>query len=357
MIVIKQGIVKEIMTEHDNIQVILVDVEGSTNKAINYVNITGRLEKNEKVFLNNTAVSLGLGTGGYDFVLNGQSTNMIKQRYDGHIMKMRYTPIQFSCLTVEEKNHQYNDIFNKFKSLNKMPCIIAPLHSSIAPFAAALKYIKGMNVKISYIMTEGGCLPLSFSNTVRQLKSKGLIDHTITYGNAFGGDFETINIYTALIAAKYIASADVTIIAMGPGIVGSNTRYGHTAVEQAIIIDAATAIGGNTFTIPRIGFSDSRIRHLGISHHSIIVLYELCINPSTVCFPLMKKEKMNYILNQIKKYAIHKKHNIIFRDGSIVKNALKSFELEVTTMGRNFNQEPEFFMSAGSMARLISDII
>ena len=45
---------------------------------------------------------------------------------------------------------------------------------------------------------------MAFSKNVDNLKKMGLIDNTITYGNAFGGDYECINIYTSLITAKEI---------------------------------------------------------------------------------------------------------------------------------------------------------
>ncbi|OJT85865.1 hypothetical protein BM535_22000, partial [Clostridioides difficile] len=69
-------------------------------------------------------------------------------------------------------------------------------------------------------------------------KEKKLIDSTITIGNAFGGDYECINIYTALITAKEILKADAVFVSMGPGIAGTGTKYGFTGIEQGSILDA-----------------------------------------------------------------------------------------------------------------------
>ncbi len=41
----------------------------------------------------------------------------------------------------------------------------------LAPIVAMLKYLNE-DIKINYIMTDGGSLPIDFSNTVRDLKSK-----------------------------------------------------------------------------------------------------------------------------------------------------------------------------------------
>ena len=55
------------------------------------------------MLLNTTAVELSLGTGGYHFVianLNNLESNFTK---GGHIMKLRYTPIQVKVDSVEEQ--------------------------------------------------------------------------------------------------------------------------------------------------------------------------------------------------------------------------------------------------------------
>ena len=81
-------------------------------------------------------------------------------------------------------------------------------------------------------MTDGAALPIYLSKNVDTLKKKGLIDNTITIGSAFGGDYECINIYTALITAKEVLKADVVFVSMGPGIAGTGTKYGFTGIEQ-----------------------------------------------------------------------------------------------------------------------------
>ena len=53
------------------------------------------------------------------------------------------------------------------------------------------------NKKIACIITDHGALPVWFSKNIRLLKSKGLLDTVISIGNAFGGDYECVNIYTA----------------------------------------------------------------------------------------------------------------------------------------------------------------
>ena len=143
----------------------------------------------------------------------------------------------------------------------------------LAPIVITLKYLNN-NLNINYIMTDGGCLPMGFSDTVRRLKDDKLLNNTITIGHAFGGDLEAVNIYNGLIASKEILKSDITIISMGPGIVGTGTwsKLGITKnryINEIIVHCSATA-EGKDFTVSDIkkwhiarGFSD-------IGYHYII---------------------------------------------------------------------------------------
>ena len=59
---------------------------------------------------------------------------------------------------------------------------------------------------------------------------------------------------------------------MGPGVVGTGTALGTTALEQAPILDGANALGARSMAVPRISFADPRPRHQGLSHHSLTAL-------------------------------------------------------------------------------------
>ena len=270
----------------------------------------------------------------------------------GHIMKLRYTPHQIKCLAVEEEESPYHDVFLNFKSLENHRFIIGSLHSMLAPIVAMLKYID-KDIKINYIMTDGGSLPIDFSNTVRNLKSKGLIGKTITIGHAFGGDLECTNIYTGLIAAKEILKGDVTIITMGPGIVGTGTKYGFSGIEQGNILDAVNTLGGKAILVPRISFKDSRERHNGISHHTRTILSEISKTSGTVVFPLLDREKMELINKQIESLNLKGKHNIVYDKGDDIVKAMNNFDLNIKTMGRGFEEDREFFLTLGAVANYI----
>jgi hypothetical protein len=353
MLSYKKGTVVEIVERQEDITFIKVSINGEISKAINYNKMTGEIKIGDVVVLNTTAVELGLGTGGYHFVIFNYSNESKELEGKGHIMKLRYTPLQIKCLAAEEQNSQYHEIFNNFETLNNHTFIVGTLHSMLAPIVSILKW-KCRNIKINYIMTDGGSLPIFFSNTVRALKSNGLIHKTITIGHAFGGDLECVNIYTGIIAAKEILKGDVTIITMGPGIVGTGTKYGFSGIEQGQIVDAINTLGGNAIIVPRISFNDPRERHIGISHHTRTVLSEIVKTTGTVVIPVLDDEKLKIINEQINMLKLDNKFDIVYENGDEILDAMNYFNLRTTTMGRGYHEDKEFFLTMGAVGSYVA---
>ena len=63
---IREGLVQAIKTTRNGYTEVLVDIGLSTEKAINYDELTGPIHPGDRVILNTTAVHKGLGTGGID---------------------------------------------------------------------------------------------------------------------------------------------------------------------------------------------------------------------------------------------------------------------------------------------------
>lgn len=98
----KGTIIKELFSR-PGIRAFSVEVAGREEKCILYPDLTGEVQPGDTVLLNTSAVSLGLGSGGYHYIianLNGQTKSM---QAGGHIMKLRYTPMQVKVLSVEEE--------------------------------------------------------------------------------------------------------------------------------------------------------------------------------------------------------------------------------------------------------------
>jgi len=320
-------------------------IKGRIEKAVNYHLITGEVKTGDRVVINTSAVSLGLGTGGYHFVITNLSQPVVSMRGTGHIMKLRYTPQQITVQAIEEEVSGCREVFNNFSSLNGLPVIIIPLHSVLAPVVLSIKNLCPQT-KVVYLMTEGGALPLYFSRTVYSLQETGFLDQVITSGHSFGGDIEAVNIFSGLIAAKEVLKADIVIVGMGPGHVGTGTKWGFSGIELGEAVNAVGILGGRSLFCPRISFRDQRIRHRGISHHSLTVLERVALMPTTVVLPYLSKEKEELLKKQIDETNLTKKHAIVWESGESQLKFLEDSRLPINTMGRSLSEEKDFFLAA-----------
>jgi hypothetical protein len=322
--------------------------DGPAGKAIVLESLVGPVGVGDAVVANTTAVDLELGSGGYHFVLWNLSRGVLDTGGAGHIMKLRYTPLQFNVEAAEES---LADLEGKDLSsvLGGMPVIAGSLHSQLLP--AALAYREASpGGRLAYVMTDGASLPAAFSHTVRFLKENGYIASVITSGNAFGGDLEAVTAHGALIAARRLVSADAAITVMGPGIVGTGSAVGFTGIEQGIMVNAASSLGGLPIAIPRITFADPRDRHRGLSHHTVSALTYGACTRAIIAMPAMEGERRRVVSRQIEESGLERLHEVREVDAGVISRLLEGCEFKPTVMGRGFDEEPEFFMAAAAAA-------
>jgi len=343
------GKVIRITTERPGIQEIAVELDGIEARAVCYTDLTGEVIPGDQVLLNTTAVDLGLGTGGAHFVIcNLSDPAKNAEPTPGHIMKLRYTPLQEAVLSVEEDASPDQEHIKEFESLGGMPVVCCELHSQIAPAATAIKSLTDYRAKVAYIMTDGAALPLAFSRLVTELKEKGLLDVTITCGQAFGGDIEAVNIYTALIAAKEVGGADVVIVSQGPGNAGTGTKFGFSGIQQGEALNAAGILGGTPIACVRMSFADARERHQGVSHHTVTVLESIALKPVQVALPELPEDQAALVNDQLAKIN----HQVSVLDGEPGLNELAKKNIRVKTMGRSVDQDRAFFLAASAAGSL-----
>ncbi|NOU97641.1 DUF3866 family protein [Paenibacillus sp. LMG 31456] len=343
------------------VEVLMDGGDGQTlEKAVHYTDSMPVLEAGDKVLLNTTAGSLHLGTGGVHFVhaILSKSTS-INNRQSGHIMKLRYTSLQRSVLAAEEPSSPYHELFSSSEQeLDGMPVLVGELHSMLP---AAVCYLRQLDhggekpLRIAYIMSDGGALPIAFSKHVIQLRKLGWLIGTITYGHAYGGDIETVNKYTALLAAKHILHADLTIVTMGPGCVGTNTHLGFSGLEVGEIVNAVSALNGQPIIISRISFADKRERHHGISHHTLTVLREIVQANVIAALPELDGEEGEWLKLQIERAGLIHKHGLHWQWTAVSpdinhEEALRAYSMSITSMGRELHSDPVFFAGVQAAA-------
>lgn len=347
---LRRGRVIRLLHRRPGLTEMVVDVDGREEKAVSYDGLTGPAAAGDEVILNTTAVHKGLGTGGYHFVVANLNVMQTEVPETGHIMKLRYAPGQLKVLAAEEDGSPLADDLRNLSTLDGMPVLIGSLHSQLGPAAAALRRLAPA-ARLAYVMTDGGALPIAFSRLVRELKEAGVLDFTVTCGHAFGGDLEAVTVYSALLAAR-ANGADAVFAVMGPGVVGTGSTFGCTALEQGQLVNAVHTLGGLPIAIPRIGFADPRSRHRGLSHHTRTALGRVALAPCYVALPELPPEQAALIDRQAEEAGLPARHRLVTVQGDVALEAMRELGLTVTTMGRGPDAEPAFFLAAGAAAVL-----
>ncbi len=354
-----KGVVKSIDSVRGGACEVTVDVEGASRRAIAYTHLTGQVSVGDEVLLNTTAVGKKLGTGGFDFVMANLTAPAAPEdlpEQAGHIVKARYTPVQHAVLSAEEEDSPYRQAIEKFQSLSGMPVVIGQLHSQLAPAAASVKRLTRYRARVAYIMTDTAALPLAFSRAAAELREKGIIDWTITCGQAFGGEIEAINIYTALIAA-HAAGADAVVVCPGPGHAGTGTQFGFSAIEQGEIVNSVNLLAGTAIAVARISYADPRPRHQGLSHHTLTSLGLVALTKCTLVLPVMDQMRLSVVQEQLAHSAISYRHKVRVLDGKAGIMELQEKGVRMSSMGRSFEEDPEFFLAASAAGALAAEML
>lgn len=347
-IALRRGRVAAVLRD-GSVQELRVLVDGREERAVAYPALSGRAAEGEEVLLNVTAVGLGLGTGGVHFVVARLGAEHAAPA-EGHLMKLRYTPLQFAYGGPEDGMDPGHAELAAAEGAQGLVAVCLELHSQIAPAAAAIR-VRQPAARIAYLMTDGGALPMAFSDTVAALREKGLIDVAVTCGNAFGGDVEAVNLHSGLLIARRLLGADFALVAIGPGLLGSATPFGHTGVQQGEAVNAAAAVGAQAVAALRLSFCDERGRHRGISHHTATALGRVALAPAAVAVPELGPDEAAAIARQLE-FPGSARHRFLAADGRPGMEFLASLGLAVQSMGRDFADDPAFFLAAAAAGDL-----
>ncbi|NLZ27781.1 MAG: DUF3866 family protein [Firmicutes bacterium] len=349
MIQKQEGSVISISARRPGATEIEVRIGGTAHKALNYDRLTGPVSVGDRVILNTTAVQLALGTGGYHFVcFNFNRGCGSKVAGPGHLIRLRYTPLQLAVQSCEE-DEILRGAITGFRSLRGCPVIIGELHSMVAPAVLTLKKMEPA-LRLGYLMTDSAALPIAFSRTIDGLKREGLIRLTVTTGQAYGGDLEAVNVYSGLVAAFQAGGVDTVIIAPGPGVTGTGTKYGFSGMEVGENVNRVTSLGGVPVVVPRISFADPRPRHRGLSHHTLTALKTAAFSPAYLPLPYMGKKEMQRMNAQLMEEGLFERHRVcaVHMKGEDLWNMEEKKWLH--SMGRDSDEDPYIFAAPAAAA-------
>jgi len=313
-----------------------VEVDGERRRAWADEVLLGEMREGDEVVVNVAAVDLALGSGGFD-VVHVNLTRGLEGGVEGdtHVMKLNYTSLQHPVEPLERRDSNPRS--------SACPCLVLPLHGHLAPAAWAVSQASP-GLLVGYVQTGGGALPGSLSRDVEQLRERGFLAGHITAAPAYGGEHEALSTVGALDTAANELGWDAILVGPGPGIIGSDTAYGHGGMAALDSAHAALSLGLPTLISPRLSSSDPRDRHRGLSHHTRTVL-DLLLAPVTVVIPEQEADVATAL------GAFN--HRVRQAPADLV--GYSAAGLPTTTMGRSLQDDPLFFAAALAAGRLLAE--
>ena len=345
-----------------------VEIDGKRRPAWADTVLLGEMREGDEVVVNVAALDLGLGSGGFDVV----HVNLNRGLEGGggtdgeHVIKLNYSSLQYPVAPVESTESRFlrDDMRAKgttgsekeASAGGKSPgaaesgaataasVLVLPLHGHLAPAAWAAAQASS-ELRVGYVQTAGGALPGSLSRDVAELRERGLLCGHITAAPAYGGEAEALSTVGALDAANRLGW-DAVLVGPGPGIIGSNTRFGHGGMAALDSAHAALSLRLPTLISPRLSSSDPRERHLNVSHHTYAIL-ELLLATVDVAVPEGAPE-----IEAALEEAPGPHH---LRTAPADLDAYATSGLPATTMGRPLQEDPLFFAAPLAAGRLLAE--
>ncbi len=335
---------------------------GRTVRALGYLEVVGELPAGTRVLLNTTALERGLGTGGSAIVV--AAPDHLPQpvpdvtAVPGHLVKARYTPAQTMVLGVDEQESVHHALLEDADDLTGLPVVVADLHSALPAIVAGIRD-HDPALRVAYVMTDGGALPMAYSRTVAGLREAGWLAAAITVGQAFGGDLEAVNVHTGLLAARHVVGADVAVVAQGPGNLGTGTRWGFSGTSAGEAVNAVATLRGRPVASLRISEADPRERHRGLSHHSRTAYGRVALVPADVPVPSLPGELGTAVLGQARELCEASAGRLRLHEVSTdgLDAALATTPVRLSTMGRGYDDDRASFLGAAVAGRFAAQLL
>src|SRR5215475_4975850 len=330
----------------------------TTVRALAYPALVGDPVVDDRVLLNMSALALGLGTGGYALVIAlpdrlPADRDTWVSREAGHVMKARYTPLQTTAMGVDEDVSPHRAAMVSATDLDGMPVVVADLHSALPAIVAGVEATRP-GTRIAYVMTDGGSLPAWFSRTIDGLRDR--LAGTVTAGQAHGGDLEATNVHSALLAARHVLDASITVVAQGPGNLGTGTAWGFSGTAAGEAINAIAVLGGRPIGSLRISDADQRDRHRGVSHHNLTAYGRVTLASADLVVPEGLPEALAAEVSNALA-PLSERHRIVTVAVDGLDKAMRALPVPLSTMGRDLDADHAYFIAAAAAGRHAASLV
>jgi Protein of unknown function (DUF3866) len=335
-----------------------------TVAALAYPALVGEPQVGDAVLLNTTALAQGLGTGGHALVIALPDRLPPDPAGPGHLVKARYTPTQASVFGADEQDSPHHAVLAAADSIDAMPVVVADLHSALPAVVAGIRagahpsaqasarasanHQPDRPARIAYVLTDGGALPAWYSRTVAALVDE--LCGTVSTGQAFGGDVETVTVHSGLLAARHVLGADIAVVTQGPGNLGTGTPWGFSGVAAGEVVNAVGVLGGRAVGALRISGADPRERHRGVSHHSLTAFGRVALAPVDLVVPdNLEPALAAGVATDLA--GLSGPQRVVTVSGVGLDAALRAGPARLASMGRGLDEDYAYFLTNAAAGR------
>jgi len=337
---LRRGRVTSVVERHPGL--VRLTVDGVA--CIAYPGLTGPVAIGDEVVVNVQARELGLGSGGFDVLVVNLTRGLELAAEPGaHVMTHPYTPLQAAVRHLEEGAGADATPLPRgavaAAPLGGLPVVCCSLHAQLAPVCAGL----GEGLRVAYVQLGGGALPVALSDSVRALRASNLLEAAAAVAPCVAGDVQAVSVAAALVWSR-AQGFDAVVCGIGPGVVGTGSRFGHGGLAVADAANATAALGGRAVVAARISGADARERHRRLSHHTRSAL-TLCLGEALVAWPagLPHPEPLP--------------GRVILREVDATGWEAACAGLPLAHMGRGPAADPGFFAAAYAAGRLARELL
>jgi hypothetical protein len=344
----RRGVVSAVRAQWAGAVELTVDTDAGPLPALAYPALVGTPTVGDVALLNVNALLHGLGTGGLALVVALPERLPPDAAPAGHLVKARYTPLQVMVAGVDEPGGAHHALLAEADDLGGLPVVVADLHSALPAISAAIEADRP-GTRVVHVSTDGGALPVWFSRAVAGLREAGRLAATVSTGQCFGGDLEAVTVHSGLLAARFVAGAQVVVVTQGPGNLGTDSRWGFSGVAAGEAVNAAAVLGGRPVGALRVSNADARERHRGVSHHSLTAYGRVALAAADIAVPVLPGEFGQQVRSQCA--ALSVRHRLVDVDLSGLDAALHASPVPLSSMGRGPAEDPAYFLAAAAAGR------
>ena len=340
--------VTAVVDEWPGVREVSVDVaDDGVIAALAYVDLVGRPEPGDRVLLNTTALSMNLGTGGHALVvalpdrlpadpvgarphrespLHAFAGHRARGRRAGIAASRRYCGREFALRDAGcDRGPAFRVAGRPRRRARRPPECPRRLCADRWRCAAAV------------------VLPTVASITI-------VLCGTVSTGQAFGGDLESVTVHTGLLAARHVLDADVAIVTQGPGNLGTGTPWGFSGVLAGEVVNAVAVLDGHPVGALRISDADPRERHRGLSHHTVTAFGRVALARAELVVPTgLAPDLAGAVASDLA--PLRARHTIVTVDTRVWTRPCADCRSRLSTMGRSLDEDHAYFLAAAAAGR------